>query len=422
MRTTGNTDGLKASRSPRAEPRPPAPSSVVTPNVVVAGADAPRSLFETEAQLPALPPVMGKPVDPHLFTLEPGVRHASRAEWRKRVDEREGKPSLVLLGPLDPSKKVLLVSPGRDASFQHLHALAKLEDTYQVVVGVYDDLDDVQKGGHALASALTEFMDYRTEMAQAQGLTEKPSQELKIVGHSMGGVVWQHALDALVRGKELRDGRKSRYGDVTFVPVDSPWRGVDLPRGVASWRALPLVVELVRALKIRNPWGTPDFAMTSLLNGSKAMNALQEVQLPKRVRTELFTVRGNGVHDLTRFFDPVRNWFSDELHPGELAHIWNFFRSDQSNDLKGLDRPLLGGVVNVQGLQQLIRTLLLDAEGKGVLEELRNVAKQAPDLASFQKAYDAAIERRVTAFEGEHTDFMWENPAFLIKLREVLAR
>ncbi|MBU2574345.1 MAG: hypothetical protein KKH28_09750, partial [Elusimicrobia bacterium] len=183
------------------------------------------------------------------------------------------------------------------------------------------------------------------------------------------------------------------------------WRGVDMP-----WLLLaPGIKELGK------------HGLLSLMNRGAVMNRLQRVHMPENVTTHFVTVR----HKLTtspemRQFEPIANWYSNELGKGELKKLWEFLRKG-GTDLNKLDGFALGGIIRKQGLQNLWRTLARDADYAAHEAEIRDAAVQARTIGEFATRYDAAVEKIVDTFNVPyHTEFMWLDPAFLPWIRNKL--
>lgn len=358
------------------------------------------------------------PVDPVVFVQ--GNDNTAHVEWKKRLDAQDGRASLAPVGVFDPSKPLLVLSPGRGGHFSNLRSLVELADTYQVVIGIYDTSASGKDGGEMLGDAMSELTAYRDQLACERGIT--PSRELAIAAHSMGGIAWTFALDKLAQKGELTDDEDSLYDRVNFVPIDTPWRGADSPWAIASGNVTQATLSVLRYLELPAQVKEVDGAAVSLVNRALPMNTLMEIRLPGRVQMQIVTADNlpQPIDELRGVLDATGNWSPGELQPGELNQIWEFFASD-SNNADDLDNWALYNTVRKQGLQQLVRTLGRDADGAHVYEDLRAAAKDSLTLEAFQPRYDAIISKVVTRFEGEHTQFMMENPGFLPFMRKALA-
>ena len=54
------------------------------------------------------------------------------------------------------------------------------------------------------------------------------------------------------------------------------------------------------------------------------------------------------------------------------------------------------------------------------MTELRSIAIESATLDQFRTGYDAVIAKIVDTFQGQHTQFMWEDKEFLPWLRTVV--
>lgn len=349
------------------------------------------------------PGAVGPLMDPRFLTLDDSLIKEARADRDRRLKATGGLPSFVPLTPIDPARDILLCVLGHGQNFHDMHAIAQLDDAYQVVLALVSDDRSMYENGRDLAGALPQLMEYRRSLSPASGTVASP--ELRLVTISMGGGPGQLMLQELVDRKQLYDGPDSMFSKVLFVAVDSIWRGVDAP-----WLAqAPGIGELSK------------HGVMSVANRGDVMNRLQRVRMPANVTTHFVTVR----HKLTtspafRQFEPIANWYSNELGSGESDKLWDFLRKGET-DLNKLDGFAMGGLIRKQGLQNLWRTLARDADYAAHEAEIKAAAVQAKTLEEFTARYDAAVEKIVDTFNGpEHTDFMWLDPAFLPWIRNKL--
>ncbi|MFH1619054.1 MAG: hypothetical protein ABIG11_04035 [bacterium] len=349
------------------------------------------------------PGAVGEVLNPRFLELGEDIKKEAVADWKRRLKANGGKPSIAPLTPINPSRNILLCIPGHGGNFQDMHTLAKLEDTYQVLIAVANEdrsIDKAGKGIADIADAVMQFMDYRRKLGLMYGMTV--SSELRLVGHSMGGGISQLLLQEHVDRKKLYDGPGSIFLRVIFIGMDSIWRGVDLP-----WAMLaPGIKELGK------------HGITSLMNRGAVMNRMQRVSMPDNVTTHFITIH----HDLDtrpgmRSFEPIANWYSNELGRGELKKLWDFLRKGKT-DLNELDGFAMGGLIRKQGLQNLWRTLARDADYSAHEQEIRDAAVRATTKEEFAAGYDAAVAKIVDTFgTSYHTEFMWKDPAFLPWIR-----
>ena len=114
---------------------------------------------------------------------------------------------------------------------------------------------------------------------------------------------------------------------------------------------------------------------------------------------------------------PVDSWYSVELGKGELAKLWRFLREPE-----GDERELDGhGIGKTEALRQLWLTLERCSLYPAHKAELYAAAAGSATLDEFKARYDQVIAEIVATFHGEHTAFMWEDPAFAPWLSRTLA-
>ncbi|MFH1619055.1 MAG: hypothetical protein ABIG11_04040 [bacterium] len=371
-------------------PAPGAPE--INPPPAIGGGDA-----------VAIPGVVGEVLNPRFLEFGEGIKKEAIADWERRLKANNGRPSIVPLSPLNPARKILLCIPGHGKNFQEMHALAKLEDTYQVLIAVADEDRSMDKVGRGIADAMEQFMEYRRKLGLTYGIAL--NSELRLAAYSMGGVITQLMLQEFVDREKLYDGPGSMFSRVIFIGLDSIWRGVDMP-----WILLaPGIKEL------------GSHGITSVMNRGAVMNRMQRSRMPKNVTTHLVTIRHNMFTSPgMRQFDPIANWYSNELGKGELKKLWDFLREGRT-DMNELDGFAMGGLIRKQGLQNLWRTLARDADYPAYAAEFKDAAVQARTIKEFASRYDAAVEKVVDTFNVPyHTQFMWLDPTFLPWIRNKL--
>lgn len=339
---------------------------------------------------------------------------ASKKEWQRLLQVNHGRASMVPLTSVDPAKDLLVFIPGIGVNFQDAHAMAWLEDRYQIVIGIYNQRNPLDLNGQQMSEAIEQLGIYLVDLAAAQGL--KPKQELRIVGHSLGGLVATLALVNLAERERIGTGTESLFSDVTFVEIDAPWRGFDVP-----WVfTLPGVKHVIREILPRLPLPSPATrSALSVVNRTSSMNAVLDARLPTSVSVHLVSVLPEPETLRTRSAEPVDGWYSMELSHGELDSIRTFLSSNNEG-LNLLDRWRWGFFLRKQGLQQLFMTLQRDEDHLIHETELRSVVSESYTWNQFKTSYDAVIAKIVDTFQGQHTHFMWEDKEFLPWLRTKL--
>ncbi len=357
-----------------------------------------------------------EPLDPDFLKLGAANKPLSKAEWQRRLKARSGRASFVPLRPLDPLAPLLVFIPGKGMNFQDAHGLAQLDGPYQLLIGVSDQYQSIEASARSLAAALKEVLSCRRSL-------EPAAPELRVLGHSTGGLIADLMLFDLARDGIIHDGPRSPIARTLFFAIDAPWRGVDIP-----WLAMaPGIREAAAGLARRLPFSedikkrvTP--ATLSVANRTPEMNTVARLQLPKRIVVHHVSVLGPlETPPQRRYLEPVANWYSAELGDGELNTLWKFLKNGE-NDFNKLDGWAAGGLIRKQGLQNLMRALERDADYPRFALTLRQAAKQSKTLEEFSLRYDALISLIVDTFHGAHTAFMWEDPDFLPWLYSALAR
>jgi uncharacterized RDD family membrane protein YckC/pimeloyl-ACP methyl ester carboxylesterase len=362
-----------------------------------------------------LPVSVTKPLDARFLILGEANREASKQEWQRLLRVTHGRARVVPLEPVDPTRDLLVFVPGIGVNFQDAHAVARLQDRYQVVIAIYNQKLPLDRNSKYLAMAIKEFMNYRHRLATARGI--EPSKELRLIGHSYGCLAGELILANLAEDGLADHGSGSSFSRVLFVCIDGPWRGFDVP-----WVfTLPGVKHVVRQLLPRVPLPKPATRSSlSVVNRTSSMNAVADAHFPQSVTVRLLTVPpGPTELSLDRRVEPVDSWYSFELAKNELEQIWAFLREGETN-WNALERWELGLLIRKQTLQQLMRTLTRDSDYSTYQEDLLVAAREANTLEEFRTHYDALIAKIVDTFQGQHTRFMWENPNFMPWIRKTL--
>jgi hypothetical protein len=242
-------------------------------------------------------------------------------------------------------------------------------------------------------------------------------------------------LTELAKQGKLDGGPASVFSHVRFLGIDGPWAGQDAPwllvNRLTEWLLKPIL------FRFKLPGHYPRGGL-SVLNRTTTMDGIRNLKLPRSVETQLVTVLGGPnaqpgaakkpqglvsrlLSPLTgRFREPVDNWYSRELGPGELDRIWRFLKSGATNPNK-LDSWEIAGLVRKQRAQNLLRALRYDGDYPKYEAELIAAARTARTAEEFAPHWDRLVGKIVETFEGQHTQFMWTDPRFMPWLREALS-
>lgn len=377
---------------------------------LVPALDPPPAIDRLADRAPPPEPPQGPPVasvlDPRL--LDPGEATVapSKAEWRRRLRLHGGKASFALLSPVDASRELLLFVPGVGMTFQDAYGLAVLDDSYQVAIAVVDQTLAIPRAGEQVADALAVLLRERGDRGRA----------LRVIGHSFGAPIAQFMLEALALQGVISAG--GVIPKALFLAMDGPWRGVDMPFPMAAPAVRQVSGWLLTRLPLKKP---PTQGTLSIFNRGPGMKRYQRIDLPPEVTTHFVTVLGNmDTGRLNRHYEPVANWYSQELGAGELERLWWVLRRDRG-DWNQYDTWALTGLARKQGLQNLVRTLERDADYGRLGWRLRQGALESATLEEFRSRYDDIIAQIVDTFQGHHTHFMWTDPSFLPYARRRLA-
>jgi hypothetical protein len=381
----------------------------------------------------AVPQALGEPLDPRHTRTGDEHREAAKADWQRRLTARGGLASLIPLSAIDPSRELLVLVPGNGMNFQDLHGLARLDDTYQVLVAISDHRRSIAENGRELADAFEEVLRWRLALARQVESDLEPrssrslrslgdraltaTRNLRLIGHSFGGATGYLMLGELHRRGLLGDAPQALCDRVLFIGIDAPWRGIDVP-----WCfTVPGVKQLASLVLSRAFPGRTNEGNLSLVNRTRAMRDLRGLQLPDCVTHQFVTVLGHqDTSPRWRHLEPISNWYSVELARGELERLWKFYKSggEDTGSLKGWALPF----TRTSGLLHLVLTLARDEDYAAHAPSFVAAARAARTPEEFAPVYDELIGRVVNAFHGQHTKFMWENPEFLPWLRALLAR
>ncbi|MFH1619647.1 MAG: hypothetical protein ABIG11_07045 [bacterium] len=356
--------------------------------------------------------VIGEPLNPVFLEWGDDMRAKSKAEWQRRLKANKGRAAIAPLDPIDPSKKLVVFIPGIGLNLQDAYALARLDDTYQFVIAIYNQRYTLNNHGKQLADAVETLMRYRLALAEARGITT--DRELRLMGHSYGGLVGQLVLAQLVKKGLVHNGSGSLFPKTLYLCIDAGWRGFDAPWIFVFPGIKHVVGEILPRIPL--PKRATHSALT-VVNRTDSMDKVLNLRFPDNITVRMVNVPTPGRR---RMIEPVDGWYSYELGRGELQKIWDLLRSP-GIDSKRLNSWKWGILIRKQGLQQLWRTLEKDSDFKSYETELYEAAVQSGSLEEFKVRYDEIIAGIVDTFHGQHTRFMWEDPSFMPWLRKTLA-
>lgn len=359
-----------------------------------------------ELDAPDDAPPLAELLDPKFADSVRRNLRRSRREWQRRLKARGGRPSFAILSPLDPARELLVFVPGVGMHFQDAHAIVALEDTYQVAILVVDESRPIPEAGLEGAKAVE-------ALVRRHGWAGRP---FRLIGHSLGAPISLILLDELAKAGRLGEG--GLFPKVLWVAIDGPWRGVDVPYPALAPGVRKVLAWLLTHLPVPKH---PTAGTLSVLNRTPAMERLRGIELPPEVTSHLVTVRGPQKSlPWNRHYEPVANWFSEELGAGELKRLWQVLR-ERDPAWDRYDTWAVTGFARKQGLQNLQRALRRDTDAEGLEAELTRAARESRTPEEFRPRYDAIVAKVVDSFRGHHTHFMWEDPLFLPYIRERLA-
>ncbi len=296
------------------------------------------------------------------------------------------KAALYALGDgptdYDRNREPLVLVHGINAdpiNFQALVDRFKDDRRYQLFVLAYDDT------GRRTGLNGEDFAEQLKLLRQIG----PAGQPLKIVAHSMGGIVTRRALNVLAKDPD----RPLEQGPVDVVAVDVPWDGYAGPsdRGLGG-----SLMELVRPFMAD---GLEDMrARSSLFRGDRHAEradrheGLYDVALPPSVRIDaVFAREGDEAKDYT------------EGRVGRLTReLARYFESHK----------------RIRGSRQMkneLAALRDSAQWPAFETAMRRLAENGTLTKSQVRA---GLERHFPRFAGNHTSVLWaqgsdEEPSFL---------
>ena len=360
------------------------------------------------------PVSLSEPLDSQFVQLGEERMGDSKREWQRLLIQADMPARMVPLSEIDPRKDLLIFLPGIGLNFQDAHTIAELDDTYQVVIGIYDRNQPLDRNAELLSRSIEDLAKYRAHLAREAAIEYRG--DLRLIGHSLGGLIGTLVLVNLDDQGLIGSGPNSQFFRVNFVNIDAPWRGFDVP-----WIfTLPGVNHVAHELFPKIP--VPDQvtrSALSVINRTRSMDVVLSSRLPHSVEVTLVSVIPLSEELEARRTEPVDGWSSEELTDMQLKRIQQYLASDQRSP-NHLDEWAWGRAIRKQDLQQLMTLLEWDADYARYGEDLRNIAGRTSNLEDFRVAYDRVILTMVDTFRGQHTRFMWEDDTFLPWLRAVL--
>ena len=367
---------------------------------------------------PDRPPLVGEPLDQRFLRFIPELEQPSVENWKRRLKQAGGRGSAVPIGDIDPSRELLALVPGKGMDFRDMEALSKLQDTYQVVILVSDHDRPWDHGGRNIAVALEQFMIFRNSLAAAQGISA--SSVLRLIGHSAGTLTSQAMLADLVDRGVLSEREDSLFSRVSYWAIDGPWRGVDLP-----WIFQLLMLKFLGPLVTLPPVRLDRGAQSVINRLGPLMNTVtRDLGLPRSVLNTRH-VFATGMQDLgpnLRHYEPISSFLWEELGEGEGQDLYRFLIKHKTlqamranrNDLDSFSPSML---TRRKGLQNLV--LIMSRDYPELIGDLQKLAEDS-SAVEFGTGFNPTVKRHIRTYEGQHTEFIWNNPQFMKDIREQL--
>jgi len=354
---------------------------------------------------------VNEPLVPSFYELGDDNSQQSKDEWQRVLEVNNYVADIIPVGVEDTSKELIIFIPGHGLNFQDVSAISKLEDKYQVLILVYDKRKTINIIGYEIADAIERYSRYRSDRPVVAGTYIE--KNISIIGHSLGGTVGTLAIKHLSDRGIIGDNVDSLFTHVKFINIDAPWRGIDVPKILTLPGIKHLVGEIFPLVPVEKP---PSLSGLSIVNGTTSMNVLLNVDLPDNVNLQIVSVIPEPGVLQNRNPYPVDGWYSMELNEDEIISIWDTFSSDDV-DLTSLGRWMFPSFTYKQNLHQLFRTLERDSDYDKYSHLLIKHAKESNDISEFKMRYDFVISNIIDTFQGEHTNFMWEDETFIDWLR-----
>lgn len=356
---------------------------------------------------------LDQPLDPTFYLLGDDNMQNSKDEWQRILKNNDYVADIVPVGTEDISKELILFIPGHGLNFQDIYTISNLEDSYQVLIIIYDKRKTVNVISYEIANAIEDYTNTRYDKAGSGDI--EVGTKISIIGHSLGGTVGTLALSHLSE-RGFIGGIDSTYSDIRFITIDAPWRGIDVPKILTLPGVKHVVGEIMPLIPVEKP---PSLSGLTLVNGTTSMNAVLNAKVPNSIDFQVVSVvpDKNVLDNRNRY--PVDGWYSVELSDIEVQSIWDTF-SREPLDMESLSYWMFPSLTYKQDIQQLFKMLERDSDYIYYLPDLFRAAKDSKDLEEFKMRYDSVISNIIDTFHGEHTHFMWEDKTFIEWLRNAL--
>lgn len=334
-----------------------------------------------------------------LFELDSAADRASKEEYEARIHSRIARIDSV--EGANPSGPPLLLLPGMGRTFRDLHALVRLRDQFDLMVGYTESRLPLRDTARALAGELR-------SKVRARGAS--PSEWI-VLGHSLGAALSHLVAAELLAGGALH-GPSPEISGLRVLALDGPFRGVDGP----WFLTVPGVRRLTRWALTKLPLPRRiTSGELSFLNRSPSMEALAEVEPTPLVTFETAWVLGTeGGPNLGKRGSPVGG--PRELSRDEHERLFDYYRHG-ARDPRRLRPFRWGRLGRDQALANLHRALERDTSFSREIPGLIESAQQLEGARAFSKLWGEALDRVFPRFQGHHTEFMWEDPSFMPWLR-----
>ena len=261
-------------------------------------------------------------------------------------------------------------------------------------------------------------MNFRNSLAASQGFSA--SSMLRLIGHSAGTLTSQAMLADLVDRGVLSEREDSLFSRVSYWAIDGPWRGVDLP-----WIFQLLMLKFLGPL-VTLPPVRLDRGAQSVINrlGPLMTTVTRDLGLPRSVLNTRH-IFATGMQDLgpsLRHYEPVSSFLCEELGEGEGQDLYRFLRKHKTLEAMRANRNDLDSfspskLTRRKGFQNLV--LIMTRDYPELIGDLQKLAEDS-SAVEFGTVFNPTVKRRIRTYEGQHTEFMWTNPQFMMDIRDQL--